>query len=220
MSKKIAFVLALGFVFVMEAGNTVAQQADQGAGTLMSSPGKLEIVRHPSVADYTKMSDRGKISTFPSFNTASQKGWQVDVRSCDLSALDLRDRLNDLLQADFDSKTIWPSQLPSGFDYKRIIELGKNPGLGVRSLHAKGINGKNVGIAIIDQPLLVDHAEYKDRLKLYEEINIDSSWEAAMHGPAVASIAVGKTVGVAPGGRPLLHCRLAGKTCRKLSIPL
>jgi hypothetical protein len=55
-----------------------------------------------------------------------------------------------------------------------------------------------VGIAIIDQPMLVDNQEYASRVKLYEEINIDTGTPSQMHGPAVASIAVGKTVGVAP----------------------
>lgn len=76
------------------------------------------------------------------------------------------------------------------------MELGKNPGLGSRELHQKGITGKGVGIAIIDQSLLVDHVEYKEQLKMYEEIHCYDE-RASMHGPAVASIAVGKTVGVA-----------------------
>jgi hypothetical protein len=81
----------------------------------------------------------------------------------------------------------------------RILELGKNPGLGVRSLHARGITGRGVGIAMIDQSLLVDHQEYADRLRLYEEIGIPKfERTASMHGAAVASLAVGKTVGVAP----------------------
>ena len=81
------------------------------------------------------------------------------------------------------------------------MELGKDPGLGVRKLHARGITGKGVGIGIIDQTLLVNHSEYRDRLRLYEEIHNPGGSEstAQMHGPAVASIAVGKTVGVAPG---------------------
>ena len=43
----------------------------------------------------------------------------------------------------------------------------------------------------------MDHVEYRDRLRLYEEIHC-SDRVAQMHGAAVASIAVGKTVGVAP----------------------
>jgi hypothetical protein len=52
-------------------------------------------------------------------------------------------------------------------------------------------------VAIIDQTLLVDHDEYEGRLRTYEEIHSPQA-EAQLHGPAVASIAVGKTVGVAP----------------------
>ena len=90
--------------------------------------------------------------------------------------------------------------MPQDFDWERIMELGKNPGLGIRSLHARGITGRNIGIAIIDQTLLVDHQEYANQLRLYEEMDdIVGGWkETQMHGPAVASIAVGKTVGVAP----------------------
>jgi subtilisin family serine protease len=88
--------------------------------------------------------------------------------------------------------------MPSGFNPQEIMELGKNPGLGIRSLHKQGITGRGVKIAIIDQPLLVDHQEYADRLQLYEEIHIQIGMKPQMHGSAVSSIAVGKTIGVAP----------------------
>jgi subtilisin family serine protease len=80
------------------------------------------------------------------------------------------------------------------------MELGKNPGLDIRQLHEQGITGRGVGIAIIDQTLLVDHQEYVNQLRLYEEgSDIQGGWlQTQMHGPAVASIAVGKTTGVAP----------------------
>jgi hypothetical protein len=89
--------------------------------------------------------------------------------------------------------------MPPGFDWQRIMELGKDPGLGVRDLHARGITGKDIGIAIIDKPLLVDHQEYKSQLRLYEETDDVIGRRAQVHGPAVASIAVGQTTGVAPG---------------------
>jgi hypothetical protein len=79
----------------------------------------------------------------------------------------------------------------------RILELGKNPGLGLRRLHAQGITGRGVGIAIMDKPLQTTHREYAGRLCWYEEIGGPGT-TAQMHGAAVASIAVGKTVGVAP----------------------
>jgi len=165
---------------------------------LVSSPGKLEIVRHPPAADYSRMPSRGKLKAIPSYRPGSGQNWQVDLRSCDLSALDVRDRREDLLHADFDSRTIWPSRLPQEFDVTRIMDLGKNPGLGLRTLHARGITGTGVGIGIIDQALLVQHVEYKKQLRLYEEIHWLDGSDAQMHGPAVASIAVGKSVGVAP----------------------
>lgn len=165
--------------------------------TQLSRKGQLDVVRRPPAADYSRMRP-GKITELPSYDPDSGRNWQVDVRSSDLSELDLKGRTEDLLHADFDSKTVWPEKLPAGFDPARIIELGKNPGLGLRALHKKGITGKGVGVAVIDQGLLVQHAEYWDRLKLYEEIHCGDDG-AQMHGPAVASIAVGKNVGVAPG---------------------
>lgn len=126
--------------------------------------------------------------------------WQMDLRSYDLTQLDLSKSLNDLLYADFDARTKWPpaAKMPVGFDWQRMMELGKNPGLGIRTLHAQGITGRGVGFAIIDLPLLVDHQEYADRMRLYEEINIIPQTPSEMHGPAVTSIAAGKTTGVAP----------------------
>jgi Subtilase family. len=157
-----------------------------------------KIDRHPSAGDF----GRGKLSTLPSYNPDSGDYWQMDLRGYDLSGLDLRNSVKDLSYADFDDKTIWPpaDKMPAGFDWKQIMNLGKNPGLNLKTLHGEGITGKNIGIAIIDQTLLVDHQEYADQIRLYEEAdNIQGGWlESQMHGSAVASIAVGKTVGVAP----------------------
>lgn len=144
-------------------------------------------------ADY----ERRELEALPPVPPGPRQPFQVELLGYDLSKLDLKTRLADLLLADFDNRTKWPADLPAGFDPAAIMEMGKNPALGVRALHQQGITGKGVGIAIIDQGLLVDHVEYKDRLRLYEEIHcIDA--EAALHGSAVSSIAVGKTVGVAP----------------------
>ena len=66
-------------------------------------------------------------------------------------------------------------------------------------MHQQGIDGTGIGIAIIDQTLLVDHIEYKNRIRVYEEAeDIGKDWTATMHGAAVTSIAAGKTVGIAP----------------------
>ena len=78
------------------------------------------------------------------------------------------------------------------------MELGKNPGLGIRNLQTQGITGKGVNIAIIDQPPLLEHKEYGNQFKFYEEMNNIFNYEATMHGPFVSSLSVGKTCGVAP----------------------
>ncbi|HYF83485.1 MAG TPA: S8 family serine peptidase [Clostridia bacterium] len=154
------------------------------------------ISRYPSAIDFKGL--HGKLETLPKYDENSSDNWQLDVRSTDLSLLDLHDRLTDLLHADFDSETKWSDKLPENFDPMKIMELGKDPGLNIRELHKQGITGKGVSVAIIDQTLLVDHKEYADRVRFYEEINIRKDEEAQMHGPAVTSIAVGETVGVAP----------------------
>ncbi|GEM_PF-141382 len=143
---------------------------------------------------------QGTLSSLPQYDPNSDFQWQVDLRGRDLSALDLRNSTVALLYADFDSHTIWPlaDHMPTDLDPRPILEMGKNPGLGVRRLHAEGITGRGVGIAIIDQRLLTEHQEYAERLRWYEEVGSGSMEPAAMHGAAVSSIAVGKTVGVAP----------------------
>lgn len=121
--------------------------------------------------------------------------WNVDLRNLDLSGEG--DYLNG---EDFDSLTQWPGpeKLPAGFDPKKLLEEGKNPGLGIRALHEKGIDGKGVGIAIMDQPLLLGHEEYTSRLIRYDVTR--ASWlPPQMHGSATVGIAVGKTCGVALG---------------------
>lgn len=170
-----------------------AAKAVDNYPTLVSQPGKLQIVRQPAPMQF----GRGKIKSIPPFDPSSPQPWQVDLRGTDLRGVDLSQCASNLLHADFDSGTQWPAAIPSGFDRDNIMLMGKDPGLGIRKLHKKGIEGRGISIGIIDQALLVDHIEYADRLKLYEEIHCPAS-VAQMHGPAVASIAVGKTVGVAP----------------------
>ena len=167
--------------------------------TVESMP-EINIVRHPKPVDYSGFFS--KLTSIPKFDVNSTDPWQVDLRSRDLTEINMSTSLADLIYADFDSKTQWPGsdKIPVDFDTQKIMETGKDPGLGMRALHEQGITGKGVGIAIIDQTLLVDHVEYKDRIRVYEEAeDITGGWvEVQMHGPAVASIAVGKTVGVAP----------------------
>jgi hypothetical protein len=196
MKKKIffAFVIILGG-FLIFAFNFPQQQEESLVKYVdYKVNGNNGIARVPNAADYR----RGKLEELPKYDENSEEMWQVDLRGYDLSELNVKNNLKDLMHADFDSKTKWPSDIPKEFDRQTIMEYGKNPGLNLRKLHEKGITGKGVSMAIIDSTLLVDHEEYKDRLKFYEEIHNNEESDATMHGAAVSSIAVGKTVGAAP----------------------
>ncbi len=153
----------------------------------------LGIVRRPGPFLWT----RGPLAEIPAYDPSGRDPWKVDLRGCDLRNCGLAGRLSDLLNASFDGLTRWPARLPAGFDPAKVMEIGKNPGLGVRELHRRGITGRGVGVAVIDMGFLTDHAEYRDRLRLFEEIH-SADETAQMHGVATASIAVGRTVGVAP----------------------
>jgi hypothetical protein len=119
-----------------------------------------------------------------------------------LANLDLRGHKETLEKMRFDTRTLWPepNRMPEGFDPAALLEAGKNPGLGIRALHEQGVDGSGVGIAIIDQPLLRNHIEYADRIVRYEPKSLTARFlPAQMHGAPVASIAVGKNCGIAPG---------------------
>ena len=160
------------------------------------APAEMGIDRHPGPANFDKALD-----SVPVYDPQPNDLWQMDLRSADLTKLDLSKSRDDLLYASFENETVWPApdKMPDDFDWQKILETGKDPGLGIRELHRNEITGKGVGVAIIDETLLVDHQEYVNQIKLYEE-----TWEVrwldsmSIHGAAVASIAVGKTVGVAP----------------------
>lgn len=85
---------------------------------------------------------------------------------------------------------------------EELIEAGKNPGLGVRSLHEQGITGEGVNVAIIDQNLLLDHPEYAGNVAAYYDSGCEQPEDAgSMHAPAVLSLLAGKSLGVAPGAK-------------------
>ncbi len=142
---------------------------------------------------------------------------KIDLRNVDLRNLNLANESDYLKKQEFDSLTQWPDpeKLPTGFDPKKMLEEGKNPGLGIRSLHEQGINGKGIGIAILDQPLLLGHEEYTSRLLRYDATK--ASWlPPKMHGSPIAGIAVGKTCGVAP--RAFVFYYAAGTTSGQAQI--
>lgn len=117
-----------------------------------------------------------------------------DARGYDISRLNLTEE--QLLNLTIDKTTIMSEEQRAIL--APYIEKMKDPGLGVRDLHAQGYTGKGVKMAIIDQPL-GRHNEYADNIVEMHDINAEKfGWRASMHGAAVASIAVGKEVGIAP----------------------
>ena len=159
-----------------------------------------------AVADYRWVSPYHTQTDLPApaqLDEARFSDQELDLRSADLSLFDFRSYAPGLASyLTFDSQTKWPAKnkLPPHFDPNFILQQGKNPGLQVRSLQEQGVTGEGISLAVIDQPLLTTHQEYADRIALYE-CHVPQEKEASMHGSAVASIAVGKTVGVAPQAR-------------------
>ena len=141
----------------------------------------------------------------PALRNANDLRKLENLHDISLKDLDLTDQGKYLKRLEFDTTTLWPpsKKLPAGFDPKKLLEEGKNPGLGIRELHEQGINGEGVGIAILDQPLLLGHEEYTSRLIRYDATRSTSSGSRwlipRMHGSPIVGIAVGKTCGVAPG---------------------
>ena len=182
-------------IYLMPTQAIVSENNMPNASTLLSPENTLEIVKHQPIADWSNLKNE-KLDSLPVYEE-SENDYEIDLRQKDISNLDLVDRLNDLKHTSYDTDTKWPEKLPENFDPKKIMETGMNQGLGIRQLQLKGITGKGINIGMIDQALLVDHQEYKDRVKLYEEIHCFDNM-ASMHGPGMASLAVGKNLGVAP----------------------
>lgn len=147
--------------------------------------------RIPPAADFSTLSQQ-----LTSLEDTRKWGNSLDFRQSDLSALNMTKNFKQLSKLVFDSVTKWPSKLPKGFDPVTIMETGKNPGLGIRNLHTKGITGNGVNIGVVDYTLLVNHKEYGKQIKYYGEVNCLDN--AEMHGSIVSSLSVGKTTGVAP----------------------
>jgi hypothetical protein len=122
-----------------------------------------------------------------------------DVRFKDLSGIDLSTRPDLAATLWFHQKTVWPAHLPAGVDPGQLLCAGMNPGLGVRQLHAQGLTGKGISVAIIDQPLFQDHPEFAGKILAYHDVGCKS--ETSMHGPSVASLLVGAKCGTAPDAR-------------------
>ena len=211
MKRLVSLALILCFLLSSCANSAISDYESDYIPPDYSAHGEIcenEEMYTTELADLKKLSSGKKSFAYevePSDWSSTWNGekvdiWGYDVRSCDVSGEDFSGitNWNDI---SFNSDTIWPAadKLPAGYDPAAVLELSKNPGLGIRQLHKQGITGEGVGIAIIDQVLYTDHEQYRDNLTLYESLHAVNGHTAAMHGSAVSSIAVGKDIGVAPG---------------------
>jgi hypothetical protein len=125
-----------------------------------------------------------------------------DLRSKNASQLDLLNDPSRALTLTFDVATQWPDQSkwPKEFDPARMLAWGKDPGLGVTALQAKGWTGKGVSVAYVDQPLLMTHQGLKGLDLTYTKIRLTPGQgdTTSMHGPAVTSLLAEPGIGVAP----------------------
>lgn len=125
----------------------------------------------------------------------------ADLRWFDCANLTEEERMlleRSIPDITFNEDTVFPENVKERLQPELLMELGKNPGLGLRELHERGITGKGVGIAVIDQTLYTGHPEYVSRLKRYEEMHVLPGQKGTMHGAALASLSVGESCGAAP----------------------
>jgi hypothetical protein len=121
--------------------------------------------------------------------------------SKDASNADFSGKPDLLASLRFNQKTVWPEakRMPASPTPDALLKAAMNPGLGVRELHARGITGKGVAVGIVDQPLFAEHPEYAGKIFAYHDVG--TGQQTSMHGPAVASLLVGKNIGTAPEAR-------------------
>ena len=133
ISIKFRSILFLSLIFILLAGC--------GGPAIQPVTGP-QISRHP--VPWQSSFQSGPITTLPVYDPNSTEPFQYDFRWADLTQLDLSKSLDLLSMADFDSKTQWPSarMLPKGFSLEKVMELAKDPGLGIRKLHDRGIDGR------------------------------------------------------------------------------
>ena len=122
-----------------------------------------------------------------------------DIRTLDISEVDFTGRDDLIKTLWFNQYTEWPESAMALTDGnpERVMIAAMTPGLGVNDLHQRGITGEGVRVAIIDQPMYLDHPEFAGKVVAYKDFECGS--ESSMHGPAVASLLVGENTGTAPG---------------------
>lgn len=126
----------------------------------------------------------------------------ADLSGEDLTSVDLT-TTKDPATLTFDTSTKWPAKdkMPEGFSPDALLDQGRYLGLGLDSLHERGITGEGVAVAVIDRPTLKEHEEFAENLQYNEPAAGDADSVAVnFHGAAITGILAGKH-GVAPDAK-------------------
>lgn len=127
-------------------------------------------------------------------------GWDFHKKDFTLLSLEF------LAVQAFDNHTEWPEKekRPERFSPEVWLEIGKDPGLGIKELHKNRVTGKGISVAVIDKCINPNHQEFLGRI-IYRQISTPSAkdfqYRLHFHGIACASILCGKNCGVAPDAR-------------------
>ena len=159
---------------------------------------KDQIKRIVSMYEVPYIFTNESLTDFISVQGSLQYCWGFCARN--VSDKDLSTVSNEVLfNIPFNSETVYG---PTNFPYAQIFEQMKTPGLSIRELHQKGIDGSGINIAVIDKPILKLHSEFTDCLAEYTLISEkERGNDFHFHGMTCASFACGKTTGTAPGAK-------------------
>ena len=140
------------------------------------------------------------IKNLPGFKPKTKKFDSVkkfkDVRWGDLTAITDPLSLDMIATLNFNLDTKFGKSTDNG---TAVLEKGKNPGLGVKSIHKRGITGRGVNVGIIDQNLCLSHPEFKGKVVQYKDIGCNQPPNrGSMHAPGVLGLLAGTTLGTAP----------------------
>jgi hypothetical protein len=149
-----------------------------------------------------------EIAEIPRYFPEGISSFQVDLRAADLRNFDLIGREYDLYHSIFDNYTEWPSLDDVYFEPDAILETNLSPGLNIKNLHERGIDGRGINLAIIDQPQNIIHQEFTDHLILAGYYPPGCDVINSMHGPYVTGHIIGTNSGIAPGSNVYFYSSL------------
>lgn len=116
-----------------------------------------------------------------------------DLRNIDMSHLSLE----DFKRFSFDENTIFSFQQKLKFNPDKLLEEGKVFSEDIKDLHAAGIDGTGVKIAIIDRIPDCSHRDLKDKIRFFKRF-YEGEAPSFNHGLPVTSLIADNQCGVAP----------------------